>query len=289
MAKVILVGYGKMLFSLIEGIEASNHKIVGVLRNDKIKYSKIHLFLKDIFNPSIDYTIIKSKKLYDIKADSVNSEKFLKEIKKLNPDLIIVGSWAEKFKSNILKSIPCVNFHPALLPKNRGPNPYFWSIYLNQNVSGLTIHYMNEFFDKGDILMQEAITIEKNETGESLKEKTTKLAKIMVKEFLDLYDKKQLQPIKQNEKFATYEPQLSDNEIIIDLNKTKEETKRHLRALYPWAIPYVKVLRRYFKIEKYEFFDLKEEFKKRKNYEIIENNSEFFILKGSDFLIKLYK
>ena len=289
MAKVVLIGYGKMLYSLIEGIEASEHKIVGIFRNDRIKYSKIELFFKDIFNPSQDFTIIKSKKLYDIKAKSVNSEKFLKEIKKLNPDLIIVGSWAEKFKSEILNTIPCINFHPALLPKNRGPNPYFWSIYLNQKVTGLTVHFMNEFFDKGDIIMQEAITIDENETGESLKEKTTRLAKVMVKEFLDLYVKKQIQPIKQQEEFASYEPQLSEKEVIIDLNKSKDDVKRHLRALYPWAVPYVKVLRRYIKIEKYEFIELDEKHKNRKNYEVIENNSNFFILKGSDFLIKLYK
>ena len=289
MAKVVLIGYGKMLYSLIEGIEASEHKIVGVFRNDRIKYSKIELFFKDIFNPSWDFTIIKSKKLYDIKAKSVNSEKFLKEIKKLNPDLIIVGSWAEKFKSEILNTIPCINFHPALLPKNRGPNPYFWSIYLNQKVTGLTVHFMNEFFDKGDIIMQEAITIDENETGESLKEKTTRLAKVMVKEFLDLYVKKQIQPIKQQEEFASYEPQLSEKEVIIDLNKSKDDVKRHLRALYPWAVPYVKVLRRYIKIEKYEFIELDEKHKNRKNYEVIENNSNFFVLKGSDFLIKLYK
>ena len=289
MAKIILVGYGKMLFSLIEGIQASNHKIVGVFRNDRIKYSKIELFLRDIFNPSKDYTIIKSKKLHDIKAISVNSEKFLREVKKLSPDLIIVGSWAEKFKNEILNTIPCINFHPALLPKNRGPNPYFWSIYLNQKVSGLTIHFMNEFFDKGDIIAQEAITIDENETGASLKEKTTQLAKIMVKEFLDLYDKKQLQPIKQQEEFASYEPQLTDKEVIIDLNKPKEDVQRHLRALYPWEIPYVKVLRRYIKIENYEFIELEEKYKNKKNYELIENNSNFFILKGSNFLIKLYK
>ena len=289
MAKVVLVGYGKMLYSLIEGIKASNHEILGVFRNDRIRYSKIKLFFKDIFNPSVDYTIIKSKKLYDIKANSVNSNKFLKEIKKLNPDIIIVGSWAEKFQHKILKEIQCVNFHPALLPKNRGPNPYFWSIYLNQNVSGLTIHYMNEFFDRGDILLQEAITIDKNETGKSLKEKTTRYAKVMVKEFLDLYDKKQLQPIKQNEEFASYEPQLSDKEVVIDLNKSKEDVDRHLRALYPWAAPYVKVLRRYIKIDKYEFIELSKETKERKNYEVIDNNSNYFVLKGSDFLIKLYK
>lgn len=289
MAKVVLVGYDKMLYSLIEGIESSNHQILGVFRNDRIRYSPFELFLKDIFNPSSDYTIIKSKKLYDIKGRSVNSIKFEEEIKRLNPDLIIVGSWAERFKKDILNLLPCINFHPALLPKNRGANPYFWTIYLNQKVTGLTIHFMNEKFDKGDIILQEAITINENETGESLKDKTTRLARVMVKDFLDLFDKQQIQPIKQNEEFASYEPQLTDKEVVINLNQSSDDVKRHLRALYPWSSPYIKIARRYFKFSKYEILELDEKYKNQKNYEIVEKQKEFFVLKGSDFLIKIFR
>ncbi len=289
MAKVVLVGYGQMLYSLIEGIENSDHEILGVFRNDRIKYSPMELFFKDIFNKSDDYTIIKSKKLHDIKANSVNSAKFYNEIQKLNPDMIICGSWAEKFRYDILNLVPCVNFHPALLPKNRGANPYFWSIYLNQKVSGLTIHFMNEKFDKGDIILQEAITIDENETGKSLKNKTTRLARAMIKDFLDLYDKKQIQPIKQDETFASYEPQLSEKEVVIDLNQSKIDVDRHLRALHPWAVPYVKIARRYVKIPNYEFLEIDEKNKDKKPYSIIENNKRYFILKGNDFLIKVNK
>ena len=137
MAKVVIVGYDKMLYSLIEGVQSRGDEILGVFRLDRIRNSRFKLFFKDIFNPSKDYTVIKSKKLYDIKGNSVNGDKFYQEIEKLNPDMIIVGSWSEKFKSDILNLVPCINFHPALLPKNRGANPYFWSIYLNQKVSGL--------------------------------------------------------------------------------------------------------------------------------------------------------
>ena len=278
MAKVVLVGYGQMLYSLIEGIKAKNHIIAGVFRTDRIKYSPFELFLKDIFNPSYDYTIIKSNKLYDIKAKSVNDESFRNEIKRLNPDLIIVGSWAEKFKEDILKLKPCINFHPALLPKNRGANPYFWTIYLNQTITGLTAHYMDKNFDTDE-----------NETGASLKEKTTKLARTMVGNLLDLFDKKQLQPIKQNEALSSYEHQLTNKEIIVDLNRKKEEVSRHIRALTPWSVPYVKLYRSYIKIPKYEFLEIDEKTKDKKTYEIIQNNKKFFVLKGSDFLIKIYK
>ena len=287
MAKVVLVGYDKMLYSLIEGIKSTEHKIVGVFRNDRIRYSPVSLFFKDIFNPSKDFSNIKANNIYDIKGRSVNSDKFISEIEKLKPDLIIVGSWAEKFKGEILSLLPCINFHPALLPKNRGANPYFWSIYLNQSISGLTAHFMNEKFDRGDIILQEAITIAENETGASLKDKTTRLARAMVVEVLDLFEKKQIQPIKQNEEFASYEPQLTEKEVIIDLNKPKEDVQRHLRALYPWATPYIKLLRKYIAVKRYEFLPLDNS--NFKNYEIIEKNKKYYVIKGSDFLIKIYK
>jgi len=291
MARVVLVGYGQMLYSLIEGVlEAKgSNEIVGVFRNDRLKSSGLNLLLKDIFNPSKDYTIIKSYNLYDIKAKSVNDASFKREIKKLNADLILVGSWGEKFKKDILETIPCVNFHPALLPKNRGANPYFWAIYNNQTITGLTIHYMNESFDCGDILLQEAVTISKNETGFTLKDKICRLARVMTGDFLKLYNSHQLQPVKQDEKFATYEHQLSEKEVIINLNLPKEDVNRHLRALYPWASPYVKVGRRYFKIERYEFLPLDEISAKLKPYQVVENSSKYFILKGNDFLIKIEK
>ena len=286
MLRVVLVGYDKMLYSLIEGVKLTEHKIIGVFRNDRIKYYPLMLFLKDIFNPSKDFVNIKANKLYDIKARSVNSDKFISEIKKMKPDLIIVGSWSEKFKSEILSTATCINFHPALLPKNRGANPYFWTIYLNQNITGLTVHFMNEKFDRGDIILQEAITISENETGESLKDKTVRLAKVIVGEVLDLFEKKQVQPVKQDEKFASYEHQLTEKEIIIDLNKSKEEVSRHLRALYPWATPYVKFQNKYIPIKKYEFLDLNGN--NSKNYEVVEIAFKYYVLKGSDFLIKIY-
>ena len=203
--------------------------------------------------------------------------------------MIVVGSWAEKFREDILNLVSCVNFHPALLPKNRGANPYFWSIYLNQKVTGLTIHFMDKKFDTGDIILQEAITIDENETGASLKDKTVKLARVMIKEFLDLYDKNQIQPIKQNEEFATYEHQITQNEVIIDLNKSKEDVLRHLRALHPWAVPYVKVGMRYAKINQYEIIEQDENGNNAKIYEIVEKTKDYFVIKGSDFLIKIYK
>jgi len=289
MANVVLVGYGQMLNSLIEGIlDTKDNKIAGVMRTDRLNYSPFTLFFKDIFAPSLDYTNIKYYKLYDIKAPSVNSPEFKKEIKKLGADLIIVGSWAEKFKKDILDFVPVVNFHPSLLPKNRGANPYFWTIYNNQKVSGLSVHFMDEKFDRGDIILQEAITIEENETGQSLKDKTTKLARGLVADFLNLYNTKQIQPVKQNEEFATYEGQISFKDTVIDLNKNKVDVSRHIRALYPWARPKIKIGRKYVSFIKYDFLNLDNKTRFKKNNSVIEYTNAYGIVKGNDFVIKIY-
>ena len=92
MLRVLVVGYDKMLNALISGSVYSGHKVVGALRCDRVNYSKFTLFLKDIFAPSHDYSLLKAFGVYDIKAPSINSEEFVKEFKKLEPDVILVGS-----------------------------------------------------------------------------------------------------------------------------------------------------------------------------------------------------
>ena len=89
--------------------------------------------------------------------------------------------------------------------------------------------------------------------------------------------------------FASYEHQITHKEVIIDLNKTKEDVARHLRALYPWASPYVEIKNRYIKFDKYEILPENEKYKKLKNHSIAEKNSDFVVLKGSDFLLKVYR
>ena len=78
MLRVLVIGYNKMLCSLISGAIFKGHKVVGAMRVDRVNYSKFALFLKDIFAPSHDFSILKAFGVYDIKAPSVNSEEFIR-------------------------------------------------------------------------------------------------------------------------------------------------------------------------------------------------------------------
>lgn len=234
---IVVAGYDKMLAALILGAKLRNHNILGAFRIDRVKYSNFTLFFKDIFAPSIDYSFLKSHKIHDIKAKSVNSKEFINQIKRLNPDVILVGSWSEKFGTEIL-SLPkygVLNCHPSLLPNHRGANPYFWAIYSGDTKTGITFHKMDENFDTGEILMQGAFDIDPNTTGGALKNKAAKVAEIMIGDLLDDLEHKRIIPIIQDETKAVYDKYPFDGIDIVDFKETAQKTYDRIRGLKPWC------------------------------------------------------
>lgn len=77
------------------------------------------------------------------------------------PDAICVACFSQRIPRAILKIAPlgCLNVHPSLLPANRGPVPLFWTFRLGCKQTGVTIHFMDEGIDSGDILAQEVIPV----------------------------------------------------------------------------------------------------------------------------------
>jgi len=235
MLKVVIVGYGEMFTNLIAGALDANCKIVGVLRKDTIKYHPVIKWFRDIINPSVEHNYIKSYKLPEINAPKgINSAKFKKELLKLNPDIILVGSWGEKFPKEIysLPKIATINAHPSLLPKYRGPNPYFWVIKNGETTSGVTFHLVTDNYDSGAILAQEEITIYPSDTGKSLKQRTVLTARGVVCELLKDLSEDVIIPLQQREEKATYYSHPEGLEL--DFKKTSQELYATIRGAYPW-------------------------------------------------------
>lgn len=238
MLKVVVIGYGEMFTNIIAGTLDSGMKIVGVLRKESVKYPRFLRWIKDIINPSQEYSYIKSYNLPEISAKGVNTNEFKKELLRLNPDIILVGSWGEKFEKETfnIPKIATINAHPSLLPKYRGPNPYFWVIKNQEQVSGITFHLMDEGFDTGAILAQEEIKIYPSDTGKTLKDRTVLTARGIVCELLKDLDEDIIIPLKQNEEKASYYSHPCNLEL--DFKKSAEENFALIRAIYPWNETY---------------------------------------------------
>ncbi len=103
-----------------------------------------------------------------------NDEKFLKELKALQPDIVVSYSAPLIFRKQLLE-LPkegCINLHCSFLPEYAGVMPSFWTLYRKEKYTGTTVHYMDSKIDNGSILGQKKVMISKNETMFSLIKKT---------------------------------------------------------------------------------------------------------------------
>lgn len=254
MAKIVIAGYDQMFAKLIMGCIQAGHKPVGVFRYEKISANPFLLKIKDILLPSKDKSFIDSYNLYEIKAKSVNSEEFRKELIKLNADIVFIGSWSEKFSQETIRvpKIATINCHPSLLPKYRGPNPYAQVILNGETKTGVTFHIADEKYDTGPILSQVEVDIDKNETGESLKVKCCNAAYEEIGRLLIKLDSEMIMPVNQKEELASYQPQFTEKDVLLNFEHTAESIDRRIRAFTPWSKCYIPHKRIFFTFEKHE-------------------------------------
>ena len=110
-----------------------------------------------------------------ITREEFKSEAFVKEMLDLNVDLIVLAGFLWKIPENLVKAFPkkIVNIHPALLPKYGGKG--FYGEHVHEAVvaakeaqSGITVHYVNELYDSGEIILQARVSLDEKETPDSL-------------------------------------------------------------------------------------------------------------------------
>lgn len=254
--RVVVLGKGLMLANLVLGVLDSGAELVGVFRYEQTSTSRLELAIQDFFKPAPEVTLLKKLNIRQIRLKSANGPLFRKLMLTMNVDLIIVGTWKEKISKETfnLPTIATVNVHPSLLPKYRGPNPYMQTILHGEKYSGVTIHLMSEKFDQGPILKQEKIEILDTDTSKELREKTVRKARSLVAEFIDDLNNKMLTPIAQSEKYATYYPNISGEERMLDFNyQTSIDISRTIRALHPFLPCYIEYENKFFIVNPYNF------------------------------------
>lgn len=258
MLKVLLIGYGEMLSSLMLGVLESEHRLVGVLRWEKSRDNKILYFFKNLFWPDRISILTKLYKIHEIDVKRANSEEFKKQAIKLNPDVIIVGSWGEIFTKDtiMIPSLAFVNCHPSLLPNHRGSNPYSSAIVEGETKTGITFHIVDEGIDTGPILLQKEVSISDNDNAGTLRTKCSYAAQKAVKELLTEFDTTVIIPVKQDESKASYYQRLTEKDARIDWKKSPTEIYNRIRGLNPWMECYTIYKKDFLMIKSSKIVDL---------------------------------
>lgn len=204
------------------------------------------------------------------------------------PDIIVTAAYGQLLPSELLDTPPygCINVHASLLPELRGGAPIHFAILKGFKETGITIMYMIERLDAGDILTQASIPIEHKDDVGTLHNKLSQLGSDLLMETLPSLFRRELTPIKQVESEATFAPNITREMEKINWSKSNEEVYNHIRGLRPWPVAYTTYNGERMKIWHAE---MDEQAYAGKPGEIvkIENNESFIVVCGNGSGIKI--
>jgi methionyl-tRNA formyltransferase len=170
----------------------------------------------------------------------VRERSAIEQIRFLRPDVIVVMAYGQILPREVLQipSIACLNLHASLLPRHRGAAPIQAAIESGDRDSGITVMYMAEGLDTGDILLKQSLRIDSRETGGSLHERIAQLAPAALREALLQLKQGRAPRIPQENSEATYAAKLTREHGEIVWGAAPEEIDRKIRAMNPWPSAY---------------------------------------------------
>lgn len=180
------------------------------------------------------------KKIEVYTTEKVNSPEWIAKIAALKPDVIFSFYYRKMIGREILDlpRVGAFNLHGSYLPHYRGRCPVNWVIIKGEKQTGVTLHYMVEKPDAGDIVGQKAVAIEKSDTARTLYDKLCVAAKELLDEVLPLMMKEQITRRKQNLEEGSYYGGRRPEDGRIDWNRSADEIYNLIRGVtepYPGA------------------------------------------------------
>ncbi|MGM9567049.1 MAG: methionyl-tRNA formyltransferase [Clostridia bacterium] len=199
--RVIYMGSPEFSVYGLDALTESSHEVVAVVsRVDKVKGRKKQLQPTALKKRALELAL----PVYT--PENVNDAAFLEELKALNADVIVVSAFGRILKKELLELLPygVLNIHGSLLPAYRGASPMNAVLHNGETETGITIMYMSEGMDEGDIMKMESLSIDENENFDSLRERMGLLGGRMIVECLDLLEAGRAPRVPQDHQKATY-------------------------------------------------------------------------------------
>lgn len=225
--RILFVGIPDMAYIGIDGLLMSGINIVGVLgpKKDHNMYNDFKRF-------------IQSRGLNYIDFDELDEPQLIQTIKELDVDAAVVCSYNYKIPKVLLESTRdgFINVHPSMLPKYRGGNPYSRVIINGETETGVTLHFMDENFDTGDIIAQKPYHIPSKATMGTIFNELNYIGIELLLQVLQLYETQPLPRIPQPKGEFVRADGLSNKEIYINFERPAEELERFIRALNPFIL-----------------------------------------------------
>lgn len=233
--RIVFMGTAEFAVPSLKMLVQAGHEIISVVtqpdrpkgRGQQIRFSPVKEAALALNLPVFQSLNIKEQESIDY-------------LQGLEAELFVVVAYGQILSRKVL-DLPkkgCINVHASLLPKYRGAAPIHWAIINGESETGVTIMYMEEALDSGDIIEQREVKIEPHYNVGILHDILADLgAKALISSLADLASNR-IKPILQDDSLATYAPQLKKEDEIICWEKTNQEVVNHIRGMNPWPGTY---------------------------------------------------
>ncbi len=177
------------------------------------------------------------------KLDKVSSPAAIKLIKESNPDIILESGWSQLIPKEILSTprLGCIGIHCSYLPQNQGAASLNWALIKGEKSWGVSLFYLTEKVDEGDIIDQRTFTIDDRDTVNTLFDKADDLSVEMLRKNLPLLKAGNAPRKKQEKAKATYLPRRKPEDGKIEWSSSARQIFDLIRALtcpYPGAFTF---------------------------------------------------
>ena len=174
------------------------------------------------------------------------------------PDIIITCAYGKIIPKELINypKYGCVNIHASLLPKYRGAAPIQWALINGEEYTGISLMYMDEFMDTGDIISQVEYKIDSEDDIGTLHDKLSVLGTNLLEKNLEYLFSGNVKRIKQDNEKATYAKMIEREMEEIDFNDTCVNICNKVKAFSPWPLSKttikeeeIKIVKCHYKIE----------------------------------------
>ena len=242
--RIVFIGTGEIGVLTLQALLKSEHEVVGVVTQPDKPVGRTQLvepppIKKALVSSAPDASPARTGRALPmpvLQPARIKDLQAIEEIRALKPDVIVVMAYGQILPRDVLEipKIACLNLHASLLPRWRGAAPIQAAIAAGDHETGITVMYMDEGLDTGDILLQRTIDIVPADTGGSLHDRLAKIAPEALLESLELLAEEGAPRIPQDNALATYASKLRREDGKIDWTDPAEAIERKIRAFDPW-------------------------------------------------------
>lgn len=171
-----------------------------------------------------------------ISPESLKDEEIIKKLKETEADLFVVTAYGRILSRRILDipKLGCVNIHASLLPKLRGAAPINRAIMNGDKVGGVTVMFMADGVDTGDMILKREIEIKDDWCAGEYHDALAEISKDALKEFLELAKSGSIPRTEQNHDEATHAAKIGNDDAYLTFQESAFDTRNRIRGLSPF-------------------------------------------------------